>query len=273
MKKLFLCLLTVVFLLAGAGLVSAQSIDLAKASVLTEIQKQGVLRVGMEAGYMPFEMKNKKGEVIGFDVDMVTEMAKAMGVKLELVNTQWDGIIPALMTKKFDLIASGMTVTQERNLQINFADPYITVGQTILLAKKYEGQITGYEQLNDPKYNVATKLGTTGDFAAKKHIPNATRVAFETEQEGALDVLNGKADAFVYDHPFNAIFNARNLGKMVFLDKPFTYEPLGWAIRKGDPDFLNWLNNFLRQLKGDGKYDEIYAKWFHSNDWLKEVQE
>ena len=272
MKKLFVFGLAMVFLLAGFGLASAQSIELAKASVLNEIQQRGVLRVGMEAGYMPFEMKNKKGEIIGFDVDMVKAMADAMGVKLELINTQWDGIIPALITKKFDIIASGMTVTQARNLQVNFADAYITVGQTILLAKKHEGKITSYAQLNDPKYNVATKLGTTGDFATQKYIPQAKRNAFETEQEGALDVLNGKADAFVYDHPFNAIFNARNPGKLVFLDKPFTYEPLGWAVRKGDPDFLNWLNNFLRQLKGEGKYDAIYAKWFLSNDWLKEVQ-
>jgi polar amino acid transport system substrate-binding protein len=272
MKKLLVLAAALAVVLAFGGLAQAQSIDLAKSSVLVDIQKRGVLKVGMEAGYMPFEMRNKKGEIIGFDVDMVTAMAEAMGVELELVNTQWDGIIGALVTKKFDLIASGMTVTQQRNLQINFADPYITVGQTLLLAKKHEGKITSYEQLDSPDYTLTTKLGTTGDFAAKKYLPNAERQAFETEQEAAMVVLQGKADAFVYDHPFNAIFAARNKGKVVFLDEPFTYEPLAWAVRKGDPDFLNWLNNFLRQMRGDGSYDEIYAKWFQSNDWLKEVQ-
>ena len=99
------------------------------------ILKRGELRVGFEAGYLPFEMANKKGDFVGFDIDMAKEMAKAMGVKFVPVNTAWDGIIPALLTDKFDIIMSGMTITQERNLKVNFADPYIIVGQTILLNK------------------------------------------------------------------------------------------------------------------------------------------
>jgi len=272
MRKGLVFTLLVVFLLAFSGLALAASIELEKASTLTQILKRGELRVGLNAGYMPFEMRSKKGQIIGFDVDMVTLMAKAMDVELKLVNTQWDGIVPALLTDKFDIIVSGMTITQSRNLKVNFADPYITVGQTLLLNKKHEGKITSYKDLNDPQYTVSTMLGTTGDFAAKKYIPKAKRNAFETEQEAAREVINDKVDAFVYDHPFNAIFTSRNPGKLVFLDEPFTYEPLGWAIRKGDPDFLNWLNNFLRQIKGDGSYDEIYTKWFRSNEWLQEVQ-
>ncbi|MBW1711970.1 MAG: transporter substrate-binding domain-containing protein [Deltaproteobacteria bacterium] len=272
MKRLALFVALAVFILTFCGLAQAQSIELERASVLTQILKRGEFRVGLEAGYMPFEMRNKKGQIIGFDVDMVTAMAKAMKVKLTLVNTAWDGIIPSLVTKKFDLIASGMTITQERNLKINFADPYITVGQTILLNKKHEGKVNSYKDLNDPKFKISTKLGTTGDFATQKYIPKATRIAFETEQEAAMEVVKGKADAFIYDHPFNAIYNARNPGKLVFLDKPFTYEPLAWAVRKGDPDFLNWLNNFIRQVRGDGTYDAIYAKWFLSNEWLKELK-
>ena len=79
-------------------------------------------------------------------------MAKAMGVKLKIVNTDYDGIIPALMADKFDIIISGITINQERNLQINFAGPYIVAGQAILLSKKHEGKITSYKNLNDPKY-------------------------------------------------------------------------------------------------------------------------
>ena len=82
-------------------------LEMQKASTLERIIQRGTLRVGLEAGYMPFEMTDKKGKIVGFDVDMVTEMAKAMGVKLELVNTAWDGIIPALLSDKFDIIASG----------------------------------------------------------------------------------------------------------------------------------------------------------------------
>jgi len=260
------------FSLILAGGAWAQDAELAKSSVINEILKRGVLKVGLEAGYMPFEMRNKKGEIVGFDVDMAERMAKDMKVKLELINTAWDGIIPALMTKKFDIIMSGMTITQERNLKVNFCEPYITVGQTILVDKKHEGKIKSYQDLNDPQYTIAVKLGTTGDLSTQKYIPKAKRNAFEDERVAIMEVVNGKADAFVYDHPMCAVNNAKYPGKFVFLDKPFTYEPLGWAIRKGDPDWLNWLDNFLRQVRGDGSYETIYNKWFMSNEWLKELE-
>jgi polar amino acid transport system substrate-binding protein len=243
------------------------------ADTLDDILERGTLRVGMEPGYMPFEMTNKRGEIIGFDVDMAKRMAKAMGVELELVSTAWDGIIPALITKKFDIIMSGMTLTQERNLKISFADPYIVIGQSILIRKDLAGDITSFKDLNDNKYKVASKLGTTGEQATKRLIPNCTYISFETEQEGVMDLLNGKVDAFVYDLPFNAIaFAEKGQGKLVLLDEPFTYEPLAWAVNKGNADFLNWLDNFLVQTKNDGTYDRIYKKWFLSDEWLKDLQ-
>jgi len=244
-----------------------------RADTLDSILKRGSLRVGLEPGYMPFEMTNKKGEIIGFDVDIAKRMAKAMGVKLELVSTAWDGIIPSLMTKKFDIVMSGMTLTQERNLRINFSDPYIVIGQTILMRKELAGKVKSYKDLNNPKYTIDSKLGTTGEFTAKKYMPRAKYLSFETEQEALMEVINGHADAFVYDAPYNAVAYARqSQGKLAFLDKPFTYEPLAWGVRKGDYDFLNWLNNFLNQIKHDGVYDHIYRKWFKRNDWLRELQ-
>lgn len=248
-------------------------IELAKKSTLEDIIKRGELRVGFEAGYLPFEMADKKGRFIGFDIDVAKEMAKAMEVKFVPVNTAWDGIIPALMTKKFDIIISGMTITQQRNLKINFAEPYIIVGQTILLNKKHEGKVKSYKDLNDPKYVLTSKLGTTGEQAIKRMIPKATYKSFEVESEAALEVLTGKADATIYDLPFCAVFMAQQgAGKLIFLDKPFTYEPLAWAVRKGDPDFLNWLNNFIRQIRNDGRYDRIYNKWIKSTAWIKQIQ-
>jgi polar amino acid transport system substrate-binding protein len=245
----------------------------AGADTLDDIQKRGTLRVGMEPGYMPFEMTDKKGEIIGFDVDMAKRIAKAMGVKLELVSTAWDGIIPALLTDKFDMIMSGMTLTQERNMKVNFATPYIVVGQSILIKKEHADAVKSYKDLNDKKYKVASKLGTTGEQATKRMIPKATYISFETEQEGVMDLVNGKIDAFVYDLPYMAIANAqKSEGKLVFLDQPFTHEPLAWAVRRGNHDFLNWLNNFMAQVKADGTYDKIYEKWFLSDAWLKQLQ-
>jgi len=253
--------------------VSAADIDLAKKSTLEQILQRGELRVGFEAGYMPFEMTDKKGQFVGFDIDVAKEMAKAMGVKFVPVNTAWDGIIPSLITGKFDIIMSGMTVTQERNLKINFANSYITVGQTILINNKDRGKVKSYKDLNKPQYTVTSKLGTTGEQAVKRMIPRANYKSFETETEAVLEVVNGKADAFVYDLPMNVVFMAQQgQGKLTFLDKPFTFEPLAWAINKGDPDFLNWLNNFLWQIKNDGRYDRIYNKWIKSTGWIKDVQ-
>lgn len=273
MRNLVSLLALGLLLAFGATTASASNIDLAKSSTLEKILARGELLVGMEAGYAPFELTDKKGEIVGFDVDIAKEMAKAMGVKLTLVNTAWDGIIPALMTEKFDIVMSGMTITQERNLKINFCEPNIVIGQTILLSEKLKGKVHGYKDLNKPEFTVTSKLGTTGEESVKKMLPKAKYKSFETEVEAALEVANGKADAFVYDLPFNTSFFAQQPKGLVFLKEPFTYEPLGWAIRKGDPDFMNWLNNFLRQIKNDGRYAEIHKKWIESTDWQKDAQD
>jgi len=271
MKKLVLALLVFVTSSVFAG-----DIELWKKSTLNEIVQRGELRVGMEPGYMPFEMKDKKGRIIGYDVDIAKDMAKAMGVKLKLVPTSWDGIIAGLLTNKYDIIMSGMTITQQRNLKINFADSYVVVGQTLLMNKKLQGKITSAKDLDKPEYTIVTKLGVTGEIATRKFFKKAKIITFETESDAASEVLNGKADAMVYDQPYNLLFMAgKGKDTMVHLDTPLTYEPLGWAIRKGDPDFLNWLNNYLKQIKGDKVvdfYEKTNDKWLRDTSWLKRVQ-
>ncbi len=264
--------------LAALGLIFSTAafgadIELAKKSTVEKILKRGELRVGFESGYVPFEMTDKTGKFIGFDMDFGRRMAKSMGVKFVPINTAWDGIIPSLITDKFDIIMGGMTITQERNLKINFADPYIVVGQSILLNKKHEGKVLSYKDLNDPKFILTSRMGTTGEQAIKKYIPKATYKGFESEAEAGLEVINGKADALVYDLPFcGFLYGSQGKGKTVFLNQPFTFEPLAWAINKGDPDFLNFLNNFLRQSKGDGFYEQVYNKWIIGSDWKKELK-
>jgi polar amino acid transport system substrate-binding protein len=275
MKKGFLLCLTVLMVAGFLFATSAFSADinLAKKSHVEQIIARGELRVGFESGYVPFEMTDKKGNFIGFDMDFGRKLAKSMGVKFVPINTAWDGIIPALMTNKFDIIMGGMTITQERNLKINFVNPYITVGQTILLHKKLKDRVLSYKDLNNPKYIVTSRMGTTGEQAIKKYIPKATYKGFESEAEAGLEVINGKADAMVYDLPFiGFLYGSQGKGKTIFLSDPFTYEPLAWAINKGDPDFLNYLNNFLRQSKGDGFYDKTYKKWITGSSWKKELE-
>lgn len=266
-----------IFAIASIFVVStlqADDINLWKKSTLNSIVQKGQLSVCMEPGYMPFEMKDKKGRIIGYDVDMAKRMAKEMGVKLKLVPTAWDGIIAALIVGKCDMIMSGMTITQQRNLKVNFANPYIVVGQTVM-AKKGLG-VNSAKDLDKPQYTIVTKLGVTGEIATRKFFKKAKIVTFETEADAASEVLNGKADAMVYDQPYNILFmSEKGKDKLVHLDTPLTYEPLGWAIRKGDPDFLNWLNNFLRQIKEDSVidfYNQLNNKWLRDTDWLKRVQ-
>jgi len=255
------------------GVMAMAAVGSAQAGAIDEAVKRGTLRVGMDPTYMPFEMTNKRGEIIGFEVDLLKAMAKSMGVKLELVSTSLDGIIPALMTDKFDMIGSGLTLTQERNLRINFSDPFIVVGQTLLIRKELADKVKTYKDLNSEDYRITSKVGTTGEFVARKLIAKAQYHGYDNEPEAVLDVVNGKADAFIYDSPYNVVaVDKVGNGKLVYLDEPFTYEPLAFGLKKGDYDSLNFINNFLRQAREDGSYDRIHKKWFVNKNWLNEMQ-
>jgi len=262
-------------------------------STLEGILNRGELAIGLESGFMPFEMIDKRSGIrqkqishggvrrgstrnvnlIGFDIDIAIEMAKELGVKPVFVDTFWPSIIPALKLGRYDIIFGGMSVTEERKKQVDFADPFMTVGQTVLLSIKHKGKVLSYKDLNAPAFKVASKPGTTGEESVKKFIPECTYVSFDTEEEGARAALEGEVDAFVYDFPYNAVFMAMyGKEKLVFLDKPFTQEPIAWAIRKNDPQFMAFLNDFLQKIKSDGRFDRIYKKWFEDSDWHQFVR-
>ena len=243
----------------------------AESPTLAQVQQRGELRVGLESGYMPFEMLDKSGQMIGFDIDLARLMARKLGVKLAVVNQAWDGIIPALLTDKFDVLMGGMTITPERAQRVDFCDPYLTIGQTVLLRRKLAGRVKSVKDLDTPEFTLLTKLGTTGDIAARKTFKRAQLRTFEHEADAAIEVRNGRADGFVYDLPFNAVIAAQYPDNLVHLKEPFTREDLGWAIRKNDPALRAWLNQFLAGLKADGTYQALYKKWFESSAWLPNV--
>lgn len=196
-------------------------------------------------------------------------MARELGVNFVPVNTRWTSIIPSLNLGRCDIIISGMSVTEARRRQVDFSDPYMEVGQTVLLSRTLAGEVGSYRDLNDAKYKVASKPGTTGEEAVAHFLPEARYQPFETEREAAMAVVQGRVDAYVYDHPYHATFIAMHGDeRIVFLDEPFTDEALAFAIRKDDPDFLAWLNEFLTQLNADGRYQRIRTKWFESTDWF-----
>ena len=250
----------------------AQDNALWQKSTLHQIIKNGELRVGVEPGYEPFEMEDKQGKLMGFDIDIAQMMAKAIGVKLKFVRLDWNGILPGLLTNQFDIIISGMTITSERNLWINFSDTYLAVGQTVLIRSAHKARVKSYDDLNMKKYLVATKQGTTAQDAIKAKMPKARVQLFDTEAAAVEALRKGDVDAFVYDLPFNALVFQRKPQGLALLETPFTYERLGWGVRKGDPDFLNWLNHFLDQIKADGTLDAAHKKWFKSTEWYGQVK-
>ncbi len=245
--------------------------DPTQSPTLQQIKQRGELRVGFDIGYMPFEMRNKTGEIVGFDVDLARVLARKLGVKVTLLNIAWDGIIPALLTDKFDLLMGGMTITKERAERVDFCDPYMEIGQTVLISRVLAERVKTYSDLNRPEFKLVTKLGTTGDIATRKMLSRANIRSFESEADAAMEVRNGRADGFIYDSTFNLVFAAQNKGSVVNLMPPFTKEPLGWGVRKSDPAFRLWLNQALAEMKSDGTYQALYRKWFESDAWLANV--
>ena len=276
----------------GGAPALATDVEFSKGSTLEGIVARGELRIGLEVGYMPFEMIDKRSglrqkevrhggfrhkgrqlKLMGFDIDIGIEMAKALGVKAVFVDTLWPSIIPALNLGRYDIIFGGMSVTEARKKQVDFAEPFMTVGQTVLLNAEHEDRVHSYKDLNEPDFTVVSKPGTTGEEAVQRLLPKAIYETANTEIEGAMRVLEGTADAFVYDFPFNAVFVALNpSNQLVFLSEPFTEEPIAWAIRKNDPDFMKFLNDFLSRIKADGRFDKIYQKWFLNSEWHRFVR-
>jgi polar amino acid transport system substrate-binding protein len=231
-------------------------------SNLTTIIGRGKLMVGMDVSdirYQPFEMKNKNGEIVGFDVDLAQMMADELGVNLEIVPTNWDGIIPALIDGKFDLIISAMAVSTERNKAVNFSTPYYLSGKCILINSRDMFRINDYRDLNDTDTVVVTTF--SDDMVLNRYFPEADIIRFKTDEEAVREVIERRADAFIADKARIAIFAAKYPGTTVALVDPFTYEPIAVGMRKGDVDLLNWVNNCIDIMKGDGRLASLEEKW------------
>jgi polar amino acid transport system substrate-binding protein len=230
---------------------------IAFSGTLSDIIAKGVIRVGNDATYAPFEYRNFKNEIVGFDIDLIKALAKEMGnFKVEIIDTAWDGIIPGLLSKKYDMICSAMTITKERAKKVTFSDPYFETGQVITVFKD-RNDIKSVEDLKGKI--IAVQLGTTGDFAVSK-IEGAKVKRFDTIDKAYFEVMLGRADAVVNDLAQTAYGIKRFPLKIV--GKPFTTEYYGIAMRKEDKDLHKAVNEALKRLKEKGIYDKIYKKWF-----------
>ncbi len=229
-------------------------------STLNTVIQRGKLVVGMEVKFWPFEYADEKGEPVGYDVDLARLMAKELGVVLEIKDMEWTGLIPALQTGKVDLVISGMTATLERAKAVTFTDSYFLTGLCALVSVKRAPGLTRVEQLNAPGRILAVKTGTTGDLTATKRFPQAEVRRFKDETACAQEVAAGRADAFIYDQISIAKHQKQNAETTTALLTPFTHEPFAAAMRKGDFDFWQWMNQFLRTVKADGRLKELRAK-------------
>lgn len=263
---LMLCISTV-----NAHSASVQQ-DIAQSSVIEQILKRGVLKVGMDT-FQPWAMKDKNGTFIGFEIDVARRLAEDMGVKVEFVPTAWSGIIPALLTGKFDVIIGGMGILPKRALKVNFTRPYDYSGMSIVAHKELASGFSSLDDFNKKDVQVAVKLGTTAVIAAKKYLPEATLRMFENETQTYQELRNGKVHAVVGSAPRPA-FEALQYEDTLFLPIKgnFTKEPIGFALRKGDPDALAFFNSWITGVDLEGWLKERHEYWFETRDWADQVE-
>ncbi len=246
-------------------------LDLTRASALEQVLTRNTLKVGMST-FVPWAMKDRTGKLIGFEIDVARKLAEDMGVKVQFVPTKWDNIIPALMAGKFDVIIGGMGITAQRNMKVNFTIPYEFSGLSIMANKKTAPGKTSLEDFNKPSITIAVRLGTTAEKAVKKFLPKAKLKQFTDEAQTIQELLNGRADAVVASAPLPEHTVAKYKNSLYLpLDSSFTKEPIGFVVKKGDPDFLNFLNNWIMVNDYQGFLKERYNYWFKTLDWQSQI--
>lgn len=241
-------------------------------STVEQVLRRGVLNVGMST-FVPWAMKDKAGNFIGFEIDVASRLARDMGVKVNFVPTKWSGIIPSLLTGKFDVIIGGMGIRPDRNQKVNFSIPYNYSGMSLLAHKERAARFDTLEAFNRPDVVIAARIGTTAAGAAKKHMPKAQLRLFDDEAQAVQELLNGRVHALVASAPLPA-FQAIKYPDKLFLPLPdtFTKEPNGFAVRKGDIDTLNYFDNWIRVVDAEGWLRERQHYWFGTRDWEHLIQ-
>jgi polar amino acid transport system substrate-binding protein len=253
---------------AGSALLAMPAIRSARADTLSEVKKRGTLIVGMEAAYVPYEFF-KDGKIIGYDPDIIATFAPKLGVKPQLVDTAWNGIIPALYANKFDVIISAMTITKERAEKVLFSMPYADASNVILL-RADENRIKTADDLSGK--TVGVQLGSAAaeiikTFEAKLKAAGKPGYAdvkqYEHYPEAYQDLINKRIDAVV---------NSKSTMLVVMKDAPGKFKMIGgvsditayfgMAFRKEDVAFQSFVNDQLAQMKKDGTLTKLQEKWF-----------
>ena len=222
----------------------------------------GVIRMGCSADFPPFESyANDGATIVGYDVDMMQEVCNRIGMELEVQDMNFDAVVTAVQTGKLEVGVSGITITDERKNSVNFSESYFMAAQSILVPK--DSAIKGYQDLLDGDYKAGVQLGTTGDIMASEKLGD--RVSqFEKYGDALAAMLAGKVDCMVLDTGVAEAFAAAN--DLVVLEETFGTEEdteyYGIAIAKENTELLDKVNTALADMKEDGFFDELNAKYF-----------
>ena len=243
---------------------------IASAGTLDEIAQRGEIRIACQTQGAPFSFVDRNGERTGSSIDLCNLIAEEMGVKVKFLNYDWDGLIPALLSKKADMLAADMTPTLKRAMKIAFTDPYMYTGSVVFV--KQDSPIKTLEDVKKPGIKIAVLLGSTGENDAKKAFPEAELKTYKGGGPLLINaVLGGQADVGVNDGSAvrgqSASFPPNSVR---ILEGQLSESPLAFAVRYDSPDLLSWLNLFFLHVKLDGRLDDNLNYWVNSLDWKKD---
>ena len=227
------------------------------------------LVVGMELSYPPFEMTDEHNQPAGIGVDMGHALAAYLHKELVVQNTAFPGLIPALQTRKIDLIISSMTDTEDRRQSIDFSDPYMHTGICALLNTKCDAQTA--DDLNQPTRTIVVKDGTTGFTYATQFLPKAHLLQISEPSACKLEVIQGKADAFIYDQMSIYQYHQQNPTTTRAILKPLRAEAWAIGIRKGDNALREQVNAFLSDFKAKHGLEALGDKYIHDREAFKDM--
>jgi polar amino acid transport system substrate-binding protein len=264
LKKVLLLMLSVIFaaaLFAGCGSTSGNQSQAQGDNSLDKVKKAGVLKVGLEDSFPPMEFRDKQNELKGFDIDMANEIGKKLGVKTEFVCTDFNGIILALKSGKFDTIISGLSITDERKKEISFSDPYVTNSQIIVV----KNGNTTIKNANDLKGKIiGVGLGTTSETVAAKLQGLKEVKKYDKTTEELQDLLIGRIDAVVVDEPVGRYYisDSDKKDKYSVLEEKLSKEPMGIGFKNEDKGLKEAVQKAADELKKDGTFSKLSIKWF-----------
>ncbi len=228
-------------------------------------ESEDTLKVGMELQFPPFETVDTDGNPTGFSVDFAYALGKHLGREVEIINTAWTGLIPSLQSDKIDIVISSMSATDERRKTIDFSDSYGDWYIVSLLS--IDTNVTTPQELNDSKYSIAVKVGTIPETIVKEELPNANLLLFDTIDAAALEVVQGRANAVIYDPLFVYETWQKNSDTTKPLFVPLKITNVAAGIKKGNDEFRKQVNEFIAEIKANGTLKTI------SDQYIGDVNE